>query len=262
MKKLLKIAVWPIGLLMIVLLFLLCTFRIPEGTTGVVTRFGAVAGTTTTSGLHFKAPFITKVYIMDNRVTKVEVSSSAASKDLQTVSSNVAVSYILDKDNSENMFKTVGTSYQTTIINPAIQEVVKGVTAKFTAEELVTKRGQVSDEIKVALDDKISAYGLDIREFNILDFDFSEEFNKAVESKQTAQQNALKAEQDLTRIKVEAEQQIEQAKAEAEALRLKSKEVNQDMVKLEWIKKWDGKLPTVQGSGNIMDLTDIINDKK
>lgn len=251
-----------IGIVAILIIGFLSTTTVKSGHTGVVTNFGAVSDTVLEEGFHLKKPFITKVIIMDNRVAKTEVESTASSKDLQVVSSKIAVNYHLDKKASATIYKNVGTNYESTIISPAIQEAVKSVTAKFTAEELITKRGDISEQIKQALTEKIISYGLIVDDFNIIDFDFSEEFNKAVEAKQTAQQNALKAEQDLARIKVEAEQQVEQAKAEAEALRLKSQEVTPDMVKLEWIKKWDGKLPTVQGEGNIIDIGDISGNER
>lgn len=111
------------------------------------------------------------------------------------------------------------------------------------------------------LSEKITPYGLNIEIFNIISFDFSDEFNAAIEAKQTAQQNALKAEQDLARVKVEAEQQIEKAKAEAESYRLKNQEITKETLLMEWINKWDGKLPTVSGSGDtILDITDILDD--
>jgi regulator of protease activity HflC (stomatin/prohibitin superfamily) len=229
---------------------------VKSGHTGVVTHFGAVSNEVMQEGLHGKLPFITKVIIMDNRTKVTEVASSASSKDLQVVKSKVAVNYQLEKNASGQIYKTVGTAYESVIIIPAIQESVKSVTAKFTAEELITKRQDISDQIKSALSEKIMAYGLKVDNFNIIDFDFSDEFNKAVEAKQTAQQNALKADQDLVRIKTEAQQQIEQAKAEAESYKLKSQQLTPEMVQMEMIKKWDGKLPTITSgdSGMILQL--------
>ena len=261
-SKLMSKLLLGIGVVAIIVILFLSTATVKSGHTGVVTNFGAVSDKVLEEGFHFKKPFITKIVVMDNRVAKTEVDSTASSKDLQIVSSKIAVNYHLDKKASASIYKNVGINYESTIIAPAIQEAVKSVTAKFTAEELITKRGDISEQIKQALTEKITSYGLVVDDFNIIDFDFSEEFNKAVEAKQTAQQNALKAEQDLARIRVEAEQQIEQAKAEAEALRLKSQEVTPDMVKMEFIKKWDGKLPVVQGEGNILDIGNILENSE
>ena len=239
---------------------------VPAGHTGVVMQFGAVSDTVLTEGLHLKVPFVTQVVQMDNRVLKTEVNSASASKDLQTVNSTIALNYRVDPLNSAELYKNVGVNFENVIINPAIQECVKAVTAKFTAEELITQRQIVGDQMKTLLQEKISTYGLDIEVFNIITFEFSEEFNAAIEAKQTAQQNALKAEQDLARIKVEAQQQIEQARAEAESYRLKNLEITETTLAMEWINKWDGKLPTVAGDSqmmlNISELLDAQSQKQ
>jgi len=204
-------------------------------------------------------PFITNVVKIDNRVLKTEVSSSSASKDLQTVNSTIALNYRIGRANSASIYQNIGTDFENVLINPAIQECVKSVTAQFTAEELITERQKVGDLMREALAEKIGPYGFDIEVFNITSFEFSEEFNAAIEAKQTAQQNALKAEQDLARIKVEAQQQIEQARAEAESYRLKNQEITQETLAMEWINKWDGKLPSVASDGSMMfDISDII----
>lgn len=251
-----------IAIIVVVALAVLVGFSIvivPAGHTGVVVTLGAVGEDVLSEGMHLKAPFVTNVVVMDNRVLKTEVESSSASKDLQTVSSVIALNYRVGKENSASLYKNVGTNYETIIVNPAIQECVKAVTAKYTAEELITERQVVGDQMKDALSDKISPYGLDIEVFNIVSFDFSEEFNAAIEAKQTAQQNALKAEQDLARIKVEAEQQVEQARAEAEAYRLKNEQITDKTLMMEWIAKWDGKLPAVSGDGTYMfDVSDFM----
>ena len=232
---------------------------INPGQTGVVVNMGAVTGKIFEEGFHFKAPFITSVVSVNNQTQKVEVECNAASKDLQTIKSKVSINYRVDKAASANLYKNVNLGYQATIILPAVPESVKSVTSKYTAEELITKRTEVSDLMKEAVAEKLLPYGIIIEIFNITDFSFSEEFDKAIEAKQTAQQAALKAEQDLTRIKIEAQQQIEQAKAEAEALRIKKEQISDEMLKLEWIKKWDGKLPIVtDGSGNLINIDSIL----
>ena len=250
MKEVKKFRFIPILLAVILAVFLLLSSvtTIPAGHTGVVTTFGKVSGTVLGEGLHFKLPFITNVVKIDNRVLKTEVSSSSASKDLQTVNSTIALNYRIGRANSASIYQNIGTDFENVLINPAIQECVKSVTAQFTAEELITERQKVGDLMREALAEKIGPYGFDI-----------EEFNAAIEAKQTAQQNALKAEQDLARIKVEAQQQIEQARAEAESYRLKNQEITQETLAMEWINKWDGKLPSVASDGSMMfDISDII----
>lgn len=236
-----------------------CTVQ--AGHTGVITTFGKVSDAVLQEGLHVKIPFVQELTQVDNRVLKTDVDSSSASKDLQTVTSTISVNYRIGTQDSGSIIKNVGTNFDAVIVQPAIQECVKAITANFTAEELITQRQLISQQMEAALAEKINPYGLNIEVFNIIAFEFSEEFNKAIEAKQTAQQNALKAQQDLERIKVEAQQKIEQAKAEAEAYRLKSLEITDAMLKMEYINKWDGKLPAVMSDGtNILDVGGVLGN--
>lgn len=231
---------------------------VPAGHTGVQVHLGSVSEVVLPEGMHFVTPFVTQVVNMDNRVLKSEAESTSASKDLQNVSSTIAVNYRLQQDSAASVYRNIGRNYEEVIIQPAILESVKAVTAQFTAEELVTERQNVSDLMKENLSEKISPYGITVELFNIISFDFSEEFNAAIEAKQTAQQNALKAEQDLRRVEIEAQQEIEKAKAEAESYRLKNQEITDNTLKMAWIEKWNGELPTVaDGEGMILDLSDL-----
>ncbi|WP_432650440.1 prohibitin family protein [Huintestinicola sp.] len=236
---------------------------VEAGHSGVVLTFGKVSETVLSEGLHVKIPFIQQIIQIDNRVLKAEVDCSSASKDLQTVSSTIALNYRVRNEASAKIYKEVGLSYENVIINPAIQECVKAVTAKYTAEQLITERQIISDQMKELLNEKISSYGLELEIFNIISFEFTAEYNAAIEAKQTAQQNALKAEQDLQRIKVEAEQTVAQAQAEAEAYRLKSEQITPQMIAMEYIDKWDGKLPAVAGgdsSSMLIDISELISE--
>lgn len=256
-----KIVVTVIVLLALLIVILNSFTTVSAGHTGVVTTFGKVSEGVLSEGLHFKIPFIQNIILIDNRVQKAEAVCSSASRDLQTVSSTIAVNYKVLNSYSASVYKNIGMDYETVIITPAIQECVKAVTAKFTAEELITNRQNVGDQMMDLLKNKISDYGIDIQIFNIIAFDFTDEYNAAIEAKQTAQQNALKAEQDLQRIRVEAEQTIAKAQAEAEAYRLKSEQLTPEIIISNYIEKWDGKLPTVASgdSGTMMiDLTSLL----
>lgn len=236
---------------------------VDAGHSGVVKTFGKVSETVLTEGLHFKIPFIQEIVKIDNRVKVAEVACTSASKDLQNVSSTIALNYNVRSSASAEIYRNVGPDYEAIIINPAIQECVKAVTAKFTAEELITNRQSVGDEMMALLGEKISPFGLELKIFNIISFDFSAEFNAAIEAKQTAQQNALKAQQDLERIKVEAQQKVEQAKAEAEAYRLKSQEITPQMLQMEYINKWNGQLPMVVSDGtSLFDFTSMLEQQQ
>lgn len=235
--------------------------KVPAGSTGIKVRMGAVQDASLQEGLNFKLPFIEKVVLMDNRTQIVTVEGNSASRDLQTVDNAIAVNYRINPEKSAYLYKNVGTNYKDTIITPAIQEATKGVIARYTAEELITKRTEVGEGIKSQLSDKVKNYGISIENLNIVNFQFSEEFNKAIEAKQTAQQNALKAQEDLSRIQIEAEQKVATAEGEAKANELISKSVDDNVLKQRFIDKWDGKLPLVNGSeGNMLDISSIMGD--
>lgn len=238
-----------------------CFTVVQAGHTGVVLTFGAVSDNVLSEGLHFKMPLVQQVIQVNNRTQKIETQGTASSKDLQIVSYVVAVNFRINNTASAELYKNVGADYSNVIVAPAIQESIKAVTAQFTAEQLITERQTVGEQIKTALGEKISAYGITVEIFNIVNFDFSDEFNAAVEAKQTAQQQALKAEQDLARIEVEAKQKVTQAQAEADSIRLIQEALAKAPDYVEYIKwnKWNGELPNVMAgdSGIIVDVGDV-----
>lgn len=192
---------------------------VPAGHRGVVLQLGAVSGTLG-EGFHFILPVIQKVVQVNVQIQKSETNAAAASKDLQTISSKIALNYHVDPETVSRIFQQIGLAYESKVIDPAVQEAVKAITAKYTAEELITKRQQVALEIQELLTNRLRKSNIVVDAFSIVNFEFSQEFNKAIEAKQTAEQLALKAQRDLQRVKIEAEQKITQAKAEAEALRI------------------------------------------
>ena len=257
----------PAGII-VVLLIILSFFSfttVPAGHRGVLLQMGEVKTTVFDEGLHFKLPFIQTVQPIEVRVQKEESSQTAASKDLQNVTTTMAVNYSIDSGSVNKLYQDIGMDYKGRIIDPAVAEALKAVTAQYTAEELISKRPEVSAKIKEMLEVKLTKYYMKLEEINIKEFAFSEEFNKAIEQKQTAEQNALKASRDLDRIKIEADQQIAQAQAEAEALRLKKAEVTPELIQLKQIEvqekalqKWDGKLPSVTGGATpFIDVSGI-----
>ncbi|MEW6047239.1 MAG: prohibitin family protein [Bacillota bacterium] len=244
-----------VGIAAVVFLFLVFRFWVvvPAGHRGVVLQFGAVKGAIG-EGLHFVLPVVRQVELVDVRVQKTETEAQAASRDLQTVRSLIAVNYHVDASAVDDLYRRVGMHYAATIIAPAVQECVKAVTAQYTAEELITERQQVSARMAEQLGAKLAPYGIVVDGFNVVNFDFSEEFNRAIEAKQAAEQLALKAQRDLERVKIEAEQKLTQARAEAEALKIQKQEVTPELLRLreieatlKAIEKWDGRLPQVTG---------------
>jgi regulator of protease activity HflC (stomatin/prohibitin superfamily) len=239
-------------ILAIIVLMLNPFVKIDAGYRGVVMNFGAVQDNVLDEGLHLVVPVMQKVYPMDVKVQKSQTEARAASSDIQDTQSTIALNYHIQPDRANWVYQNLGTAFKDRIIDPAVQEVVKSVTAKYNAVDLITKREQVSADMKEQLKQRLMNYGITVDDFAIVDFSFSKQFSDAIEAKQTAEQLALKAQRDLDRIKIEKEQKITQAQAEAEALRLQRQNISADLIKLRQveaamkaIEKWDGHLPKV-----------------
>ncbi|QWR78931.1 prohibitin family protein [Candidatus Magnetomonas plexicatena] len=225
---------------------------IGAGERGVVLNFGAVQPLVLSEGIHIVIPVVQKVIKMDVKVHKAQTNAEASSRDLQEVTTVIAINYHILPDKANMIYQGIGMSYKERVIDPAIQEVVKAVAATYTAEELITKRPIVSTAMKDGLMQRLHKHFIIVDEVSIVNFAFSKLFMEAIESKQTAEQLALKASRDLDRIKIEAEQKITQAKAEAEALRLQKENISPDLIKLRRIEatmkaidKWNGIMPKV-----------------
>ena len=194
MKKIAKIVALAIAALLVVILLGDSFATVPVGSTGILLTFGKVEdGKALSEGLHIKLPLVQRIVSMDNRVKKLELNTEAFSKDIQTVSATLAVNYRLQAEKSFAIYKTHGTQYEQNIIVPAAHEVLKSVCAQYTAEELISKRAESSDMMRDELDGKLSGMGITVTDFNIIDFDFSDEFINAVEAKQVAEQVKKKA---------------------------------------------------------------------
>jgi len=258
-KKSLAVA---IGIIIIVIIFLNVRV-ISEGERAVKLRFGQDTGQVLSPGLNFVlfSPFVESLQVFNIREQKLEVKADSASSDLQSVSSVIAVNYQIDASKVAKLYSEIGKDYELIVISPAIQESIKSATAKFTASELITKRSAVKEEMNKTLKDRLQNRYITLLDVSIVDFKFSKEFDSAIEAKQVAEQQALRAEQDLKRIEIEAKQTIERAKAEAESLRLQKENLSGDLIELrkieaqkEAIQKWDGVLPKYTG-----DSTPLIN---
>jgi regulator of protease activity HflC (stomatin/prohibitin superfamily) len=207
-------------------------------------------------GIHFKMPFIEDIVRMSIRVQKSTTKTEAASHDLQIIHTTMVLNYNLQAEKVGETYRTIGVNRDVAekIINPSVEESFKAASARYTAEELISKREALKTEVRKYLKDRLAPFGINVVELSITDFQFSPEFNKAIESKQTAEQLALKAKRDLDRVRVEAQQKIASAQAEAESLRLQRQVISPELVKLRQIEaqmkaieKWDGKLPNVTG---------------
>jgi regulator of protease activity HflC (stomatin/prohibitin superfamily) len=239
-----------LAIMALILLFVLSPFgTIAAGERGVHLRFTAVTGKVFGEGLYFRIPLIESVQTMDVKVQKYQMESAAASKDLQTVHSVVALNFHIDPDRVANIYQDVGLQFRDRIIDPAMQEAIKASTAKFTAEELITKREMVRDEIKAQLTSRLKGRNILVDEFNIVNFEFSKNFNDAIEAKVTAEQQALAAKNKLEQIKFEADQKIAEARGKAEAMTIESNALrsNPQILELRALEKWNGTLPQVTG---------------
>jgi regulator of protease activity HflC (stomatin/prohibitin superfamily) len=225
------------------------------GERGVRTRFGAVQVGVVGEGLYLKIPLVDRVQKMDVKIQKDQTDATAASSDLQDVTATVAVNYHLVPSEVASIYQNIGISYRknTTVadrlISPAIQEAVKASTAKFTAEQLITKREDVRNDIKGLLINKLSSRGIIVDELNIINFNFSTSFNQAIEAKVTAEQNALAAKNKLAQVQFEAQQAVAKAQGDADAIRIKAQALqdNPGILQLNAIDKWNGVLPQVTG---------------
>ena len=293
MKKITKFVVLGIVALLVVILAADSFTTVPVGSTGILLTFGKVEdGKALSEGLHLKLPLVQRIVSMDNRVKKLELNTEAFSKDIQTVSATLAVNYRLQAEKSFAIYKTHGTQYEQNIIVPAAHEVLKSVCAQYTAEELISKRAESSDMMRDELDAKLSGMGITVTDFNIIDFDFSDEFINAVEAKQVAEQVKKKAatenetaiaqaerekqvsikqsEAEAERVRIEAEAQAQStliaAQAQADAVKLaadaeayrmqnEGKYVSDSLIDKILAENWDGKLPNVVGG----DVKGILN---
>lgn len=246
-------------LVIVVIILFLGGFRtIKSGQVGIKTRFGKVIDTQMDEGVNFKLPFIEKIVKMNIQVQKIELDTTSASKDLQDVNMKLAVNYRVNGKKATSLYKNVGTKYEEIILQPAIQESIKAITSNYTAEELITNRSEVSVKCMEMLQTKVEKYGLSIDNFNITNFSFSEEFNKAIEEKQVAEQKVLTAKQELEKEKIEAEKKIVKAEAEKQANELKQASLTDNLIKEKFIDKWNGELPKASGSNSIFNIDSFL----
>lgn len=227
-------------------------YIIGAGERGVLLTFGKPSMNAMGEGLHFKIPVVQGVAKLDVKTQKYEVDADSVTKDLQSVNTKIALNYHLNPEATPKLYQEIGLDYRARIIEPAIQEAVKAVMAKYKIEELTDRRPEISMGAKSLLSEKLGKYHVSVDDFNIVNFDWSEEFKKNIENKLIAEQKKLTAERDLDRIRIEADQKVVQAEAEAESIKIQSEALKQsnDVLELRWIEKWDGIMPTTYVAGS------------
>lgn len=258
---------------------------VPAGHRGVILEFGKPIGIAL-EGLYVWTPYW-RQSVIDIPVQTLKFEdphAESASKDLQRVAAKIAVNYHLDASKADEIYKTLSISWEDRVIRPALQEVVKATTAKYTAEELITKRPLVQTEIKDDMIERMKVYGIIVETINIVDFQFSKSFADAIEAKVVAEQNALQQLNVLQTVRIQAQQRIAEAegiakseaaraqgtanatitkaKAEAEALRLTREQLNSNVLQLRSIEKWDGKLPVLLVTSDGKQIPFIIDISK
>ena len=226
---------------------------VPSGHVGVQVTLGTVDQTTLSEGAHFVNP-MSSVKDVEVRVVTTQLKgSSAGTKDLQQVHTDIVMNYRLDGTKAAHIYKEYGLNLEDRIVLPALNESFKAVTAHYSSEELITKRDEVSTKIREEIAGKLGKYSVEVGDISLVNFGFSAEYQKAIEAKVIATQSKLQAEQDLARIEVEAKQAVAKAEGRAKAIQIETAAINSQggasYVQLKAIEKWDGKLPTTQAGG-------------
>src|SRR5215217_5962382 len=264
-----------IGIIIISIIAVSSVRVVDAGNRGILVQFGNVdTDVSLDEGLHFVVPFRDNVVQIEVRTQKIVESATSASKDLQDVSTQVALNYHVNPDRAQVLYQQLGPDYASRVITPTIQESVKQVTARFNAEELITKRETVKNQIEEQIRARLTPYNIVADAVSITDFQFSQLFKQAVEAKVAAQQRALQAQNELRRIQIEAQQNeakaigeqkaniaraegikqsnVLQAQGEAQAITIIDQQLRNNPTYLEWLKttRWDGVLPLVTGGGS------------
>lgn len=287
MRKIKKTPIIIVALIVVLLIvFAMFVKIIPDGNVGVVVRLGAARDNCVNPGPYIKLP-IDSVHTMSTQEQTYTFDFIAFSSDMQQVSGRATIFYALDKDYAVNMYKTVGKNYENKLLAPNANEAIKNVIGHYNAEKLVDQRGQMSDGVKDELGAALSVYGLRVNNIAIENMDFSDAFEAAIEAKQVATQEKLKAQTQQEQQTIVAKAEAERAKitaeaeadkimiaaqakadavkvaADAEAYRLQQEAmyITDATIQKETIQKWNGVLPVTFGGGvaPILDVSDILN---
>ncbi|MFH1741102.1 MAG: prohibitin family protein [bacterium] len=263
-----KIAV--IGVVIIALVLLAgATGIVGAGQRGVLLRFGAVTGVEKEEGLYFKIPFVDQVVLMSTQIQKYTAPVGSSSKDLQVVTTEVTLNYQLSAASVGETYRNMRQDYESRVIQPYIQEAVKSTTANFDAEQLITRRPQVKDELQNLMTERLAPLGIVVVQLSITDFQFSATFQDSIEAKVKAVQQALEAENALRRVEFEAQQAITKAQAEARGLELQKAQITAQLLELRRIEvqsraveKWNGVMPSVVTSGGPVPMLDVFGERQ
>jgi len=282
-KAIKRLIITALVLVVAVVLVSSCTVQVPTGNTAIITTFGKVEDYTLEAGFHVKNPF-QQIILMDNREQKTPFSTQAFSSDIQQVDIIGSINYAINKATAMTLFKEVGTDYFNKLVYPRMLENTKAVFSKYTAENLVSAREQLSSQIRKNLSQEMERYGISVISISIENIDFTDAFTDAVEAKQVAAQKKLQAEieqeqktmetqQQAQRQKIEADAKAEvvkinadaeaystkvKAEAEAEANKKIAESVTKDLIEFTQVNQWNGQLPTYV-SGGAAEALPVLN---
>jgi regulator of protease activity HflC (stomatin/prohibitin superfamily) len=276
-------------ILLIIIGFLgsLAIVQVPPGTRGVILTLGKVENRIMNEGLNFKNPITQRIIFMDVQIQKAESTESTATRDLQEVSTTVAVNYRLNPNKVNSIYQNLRQDYVSRVIKPNIEESLKATTATYRAEELITKRAEVKATFDAILEERLLVFEIEVVSVSLTDFQFSQSFSEAIEAKVTAEQEALKAKNVLETIRYEAQQQIIQAEAEknatiaialgkaeaqiisanatSESIQLITSQMTDEYALYLWLNQWDGKLPLVMSGDEqsyFLDLNALLSSNE
>jgi regulator of protease activity HflC (stomatin/prohibitin superfamily) len=248
-----------LGLLWLLLILFECYTVISTGEVGLKVRFGKIVDVINKEGIILKSP-IESIEKIDIKVQKYENEAplETSTKDMQVVNNVlISINYQIDGERAEELYRKVGSNYEAIILEPAIQEVVKGVISKYTSQEIVTQRNEIANDITNTLNEKISEYGIKCVNTNINNFDFSQEYNYAIEQQAVAEREVETSKQQLEKAKIDAEKRKVDAQAQAESNKALEQTITKEILIQKFIEKWDGHLPTTYAGEDILSIFNL-----
>ncbi len=230
-------------------------FIVPPGEVAIKTRLGAIVDSYS-EGLNFKLPFLESVTKFSIQIQRANIKTQAFSKDLQTMNVNLVVNHRIQKETAVSIYRNLGPNYVENIVDPAVQEVFKAIAARYSAERVISERNALVQELNLEVKERLTKKEIIVTDISVTDLDFTEQFLRAVEDKQVADQQAQMAGKLVEKAKRDAEQQIAKSRGEAEALRMQREQVTPALIELrkvdaqlKAIEKWNGVLPGYVGAG-------------
>ena len=248
-----------LGLLWLLLILFECYTIISTGEVGLKIRFGKIVDVIDKEGIVLVSP-IESVEKINVKVQKYENETplETSTKDMQIVNGvKVSINYQINGKDAQSLYRKVGSNYETTVLEPTIQETVKAVISQYTSQELVTKRSEVALDITKTLNEKINVYGINCVNTNINNFDFSAEYNRAIEQQAVAEREVETAKQQLEKSKIESEKKLIEAEATKKANDMLKQSLTDEVIAKQFIEKWDGKLPTTYAGDDILSIFNI-----